>query len=212
MNDLGNNIRNAYALLMTIIVAILLLTRSCGDITVLPKDRPEVIDVKTLTELFHSEISDTSTTDTIILKEFKNVPVYIHDTILEPLHEDSPPTDTFVSLIEDTLLEATITVLSDSRPYVNFSYKMRNFNTVITNTIQDSSHTTVTQKVRVNQVYLGPEAIIYPGFKGGFVTADFISKKGWQVEAGLGYGDFGEGFSPMIKAAWKPLITFRPRK
>jgi metallophosphoesterase superfamily enzyme len=67
--------------------------------------------------------------------------------------------------------------------------------------------TTITQKVRVNQIYFGGEVVVYPGFNSVYAGVDFISKKGWQVEGAIGLSP--SELTPQFKVGFKKLITFR---
>lgn len=118
---------------------------------------------------------------------------------------------------EDSLLKANIFITSYCQPInVRFEYDVANTTIKDSTFVKDSATTTiektVTQKVRVTQVYLGPEAIVYPNFKGGFLTADLISSNGWQLEVGGGYGGNNGDISPMVKIGFKKVISFRRKK
>jgi hypothetical protein len=233
--DLRSTYRNAYALLLTMIVIILLSARACspggffGGTAVVGKDSTYVKTV----EVFKNVI-DTTYTDSIITWYHQHpiqVPEYIYrnrpdgtDTdfsdiidMINELDSINDSTEIFTYGAKDSVLNYMIYVRSRVKPVsVWLEYDVPSL-TIKDSTYQkDSTHTKeeikVSEKVRVNQVYLGSEAIVYPSFKGGFVSADFISNKGWQVEAGVGYGDFGNGVVPMGKIGFKKLISFRKKK
>lgn len=110
---------------------------------------------------------------------------------------------------KDTLLDATIGVWAKEKPdSISFSYQA----TIPTVYRVDTIIHNIEEKVRVSQLYLGPEAIVYPNFKGGFVTADFISSRGWQLEAGIGYGGFNGSNNVWGKVGFKRVISFRKKK
>jgi len=60
----------------------------------------------------------------------------IHDTIV--LTEVPLGLDTFYYNIQDSLLEAKITAFSNERPYINFDYKLKNFEIKTNTLIKDS--------------------------------------------------------------------------
>lgn len=110
---------------------------------------------------------------------------------------------------EDSLIDATIGVWTKEKPdSISFDYKAF----IPTTYRVDTVERTITNTVRTTQLYLGPEAIVYPDFRGGFVTADLISSKGWQLEVGGGYGGNDGNFSPMVKVGFKRVISFRKKK
>lgn len=110
---------------------------------------------------------------------------------------------------KDSTIDATIGVWTKEKPdSITFQYKA----SIPTITRVDTIKKTLTEKIRVSQVYLGPEAIVYPGFRGGFVTMDFIHRKGWQLEAGVGYGTFEQSSGPVVKIGYKQVISFRKKK
>jgi hypothetical protein len=106
----------------------------------------------------------------------------------------------------DNSIKSSISVFASERPdSVILDYS------VLETTIKDSSNTTtkITEKVRVNQLYFGGNATVYPGFNSLSVGLDFVSKKGWQVEGGIGY-DLSNN-NPMFTVGYKKLISFRKK-
>lgn len=209
-----SSIKNAYILLATILIIILTLDKcTSGPISVI-KGSPEVIARDSVGVNFHTETIDTVIDTFLLVSEPVNIPVYVwmHDTMyLDVPNVIYSDLDTFYAPIRDSLLEANITVLAKERPIIMFDYKLKSFNTTITNSIKDSTFSEITEKVRVNQLYYGVEAIVYPGFKGIFGGIDFISKKGWQGEVSVGVAQFSGESDPMIKLGLKKLLTFRKR-
>jgi hypothetical protein len=78
--------------------------------------------------------------------------------------------------------------------------------------VADSIFVSTEKGVRVNQVYYGVSAVVYPGFSAAFVGGDFVSKKGWQFEAGAGVGFSGDKPEVMGLVGVKKLLTFRKKK
>lgn len=204
--ELRSTIRSAYALLITVIVIILLVARGCGPNNILGTGRT-VIDTDTVTLYIKGKdriIHDT--TEKVVYKD-RDFHHYHTDTLWKQGTKDWNVGYFYEK--QDTLLNATIGVWAKEKPdSISFEYKasiptVYRIDTIVNN---------IKEVERVSQLYLGPEAIVYPGFKGGFVTADFISSRGWQLEAGIGYGDFGTGFNPMGKVGFKKVISLRKKK
>jgi len=208
MIDIVDTVKNTLLLLLTIVIIILMVDR-CTSISDIVIGEPEVIARDSTGVNFHKEKTKVDTF--IIVSPPKRIPVYIHDTLfLDTLEIIPMGLDTFYAPVKDSLLDATITVISETRPFIKFDYKLKSFNT--TTEITDSTFSQITEKVRVNQLYYGVEAIVYPGFKGIFFGVDLVSKKGWQVEGSIGAAQFDTGTDPMIKVGFKKLITFRRKK
>jgi hypothetical protein len=197
------------AIVGLVIVIVFLLTCN-GSGTSGIKGEPEVISEKTTTEKFHKEETKERVDTFYIEGEMVNVPVYIHDTVLLPSEPIPFDLDTFYAHIVDSVIDASIMMVSETRPYINFEYKTKNLERTIEKTIWDSTHTETIKKVRVNQVYFGGEAVIYPGVSSVFAGVDFVSKKGWQAEVGAGV-NFND-MTPMVKVGFKPLFSFRRKK
>jgi hypothetical protein len=203
--ELRSAIRNGWTLLITIVVVILLLDKGCSPIS--PFSGETIIKRDTTT--VYIEGKDSIIYDTIkdiryITKDFH---YYTTDTIFKS--DTSNWSIGHMYTKKDSLLNATIGVWSKEKPdSITLDYSMA-FPTIFR---VDTLINNITEKVRVNQLYLGPELIVYPGFKGGFISADFISHKGWQAEAGVGYGDFGTGFNTMGKVGIKKVISLRKKR
>ena len=107
----------------------------------------------------------------------------------------------------DSSIKSSISVFASERPdSVVLDYS------ILETTIKDSSNTTtkITEKVRVNQLYFGGNATVYPGLNSISLGLDFVSKKGWQAEIGVGY-DLSNS-NPIVTAGYKKLISFRKRR
>jgi hypothetical protein len=222
--ELRSNIRNAWAILATVVVIVLLLSKSCspsglfGGETILTRDTITIIE--TVTE----RVADEHYRDSIRTWYHKNptlVPEYVFLTKEElPKGIDLSDTSEFFKNTSDTsklytygandsLLHYRIYVRSMLKPSsVWMEYDVATDRITDSTYIKDSTTTTVTnnikEKVRVNQVYFGGSAVVYPSFKAVFAEVDFVSNRGWQAEAGVGFMDN----APAIKVGLKKLITF----
>lgn len=184
-------------MLLLVSAVILLMIDKCGSYRKNIKGitDPSIIDIKKIEDSIRTHYEQY--TDTIIdtLRVETEVPfvvekpVYVMNT---PEHMDLSDTNVFymrefVYEKQDSLLNYQIIVTSLERPdKVNIKYDLKNFTIRDSVYVRDSISTQEIQKVRVNQLYVGPEAIVYPNFRGVFFSADFISKNGWQFEAGAG--------------------------
>ena len=167
-----------------------------------PKTIKEEV-IKTKIERYTDTIVEVRT-DTLEVTHTKLQPIYIENSFdLIDLSDTNVFLNKYHYGVKDSLLEASIIVSAKERPEVDFNYKLFNTDSVIT--IKDSVF--VKEKVRVNQFYLGGEVSIQPMFSYVGVGADFVSRKGFQLEAGVGY-DFSNQ-QPMIKVGYKHLISFR---
>lgn len=206
-----DHLKNTYLLAITIAFVFLLLLHKCGDGNRTTLGNPEVIARDSSGINFHSESTITVIDTFILVSPPKTQYVYLHDTILDTLEVIPNGLDTFTTPIKDSLLEGSIQIISATRPFISFEYKLKTFNTTTTTTIKDSTFSEITEKVRVNQLYFGTSAVVYPGFRGVFIGADFVSKKGWQVEGSIGIDPLSP-VQPLGLIGVKKLITFRKRK
>lgn len=199
-------------LLQFIVIVILILSKSCGDVNIdIPKiydkiDKPEVISTNIVKETTHK-------TDTIYRwkeKVVTSVPqiVYIHSSPFMDLSDtnefftNSPGTFYYGKKEKD--INYTIRVSSQCRPdSVNMEYAINQM--IINDSVLEK--TTITQKVRVNQIYFGGEVVVYPNFNSVYAGVDFVSKKGWQIEGAVGLNV--NELQPQVKVGLKKLITFR---
>ena len=132
--------------------------------------------------VFHS--TDTIfETDTIITEVVKNhyhiKPVNVHDTILLTASQIAL-LDTFLFEVNDSVLTAKITALSEKQPLINFSYKVKNFEIKNKITIKDS----IIREPLKNELYFG--AVIGGGVD-NFIFApklDFKTKRGFIYSGG----------------------------
>lgn len=212
-----DTLKNGAILILSIVVVILLIDNSCrpSDIIKDELSKPEVISDKTEINSFTIETSYIDTIEYTYWDTVKTSKVPLLNIDLDTNRMDLSDTsvfhDTYYYGKKDSSLEYTIEVYSPCNPdSVKMNYNLKKDITLITDSTyrKDSIHEKQTLKVRVNQLYVGPEAIVYPGFKGGFLTVDFISKRGWQAEAGAGIINS----EPGVKAGFKWLVSFRKKK
>ena len=201
-----DKISNLGLILVILLLGFLLLNKGCSNL-------PFLNNVGTGTgAVIKSDTVYVNTTDTIKVTDtiVEIVPHYI-DRVPNTGHSEPDINDDmqFFYDVNSNALDGTITVLSQEEP-TNVSFDFKVYETTITDSIfiTDSLYITITEKVRVNQVYFGGDAIVYPEFVGIFVGFDFISKQGWQIELGAGVVNKTPGF----KIGFKKLITFRKNR
>ena len=228
--ELRSIIRNSWALLMTILAIILLVAQTCspsgllgGGEVVISRDTITVVETNTI------KVQDENYRDSVKTWYHKNptrVPEYVYIPREGPGMDLSDTSGLFNSLegteiytygARDSLVSYMIYVRSAVKPAgVWQEYDVATFTITDSSYVRDSTSTkvtsTITNKVRVNQLYAGPEIVVYPGFKAAFLSADFIHKKGWQLEVGAGFGQFNEGNLLVGKVGFKKLISFRKKK
>ena len=220
--ELRSTIRNSWALLMTVLAIILLVGKACSPSGLFGGGEVVVhTDTLTITETNTVRVADEHYRDSLTTwfhQNPKKVPEYIYvDRELPGDTVKSDSSQVYSYGAKDSLLNYMIYVRSIQKPDgVWLEYDVPSLTITDSSFVRDSTSTIVTnnitKKVRVNQLYVGPEVIINPGFKGGLISADFIHKQGWQVELAAGYGNFGDRDGTMFKVAYKPLITFRKKR
>jgi len=212
-----DHIRNSIGLILVLAVFILLLDKCSSYKT--DTFEPGVIDIETIKDSMRTHYehhrdtvfkTDTFSTNVPYIKE---VPVYVE------VHSDTPGMDlsdtnefnigmrTFIYQKKDSVLDYTIKVKSTERPenvHIDYNFKQMIIRDSVY--VRDSISETTTKKVRVNQVYFGGEAIVYPGLSGVFAGADLINKRGWQFEVGVGILN---DKTIAGKVGFKKLISFR---
>ena len=120
--------------------------------------------------------------------------------------------NTFYYGKSDSSLSYTIKVISDIKPVkVEMEYDILKLMVKDSIYVRDSVNIKQVDKVRVNQLYYGIEAIVHPGLRGMFAGVDLVSKKGWQFEAAIGLANMNNLPEPMIKVGVKKLLTFRKK-
>lgn len=197
-------------LLQFIVIVILLLNKGCGNVDI-PKiydkiDKPEVISTDTTKTSKH--ITDTiyKWKDPVTIKVPEIQYVYLKSLVdfsdTNEFYINSP--SSFYYRKKEKDIDYAIKVSSQCRPdSVNINYVLNQM--IINDSVLEK--TTITQKVRVNQLYFGGEIVVYPGFNSVYAGLDFVSKKGWQIEGAVGV-NINE-LKPQVKVGLKKLITFR---
>lgn len=140
-------------------------------------------DPKVVTETIVERYTDTTivhdTTIKEVAKHHWHVQPSNHDTVyLTPEYIAS--LDTFIYDIKDSILEAKITALSETKPLINFSYKVKHFE--IKETIQIKDSLIVERKK--TQFFIGA---IIGGNQTSFMIApkiDILSKNGFIYSGG----------------------------
>lgn len=204
--NLSRAIRNNWFKVLTLIAIIVLLWRGCSipnffgtGQTIIQRDTTEIL-IPGKDSIIYDTIPE-------IVYRNRDFHHYHTDTIW-----NKDTTDWSVGYIyekKDSIIDAQIGIWTKERPdSISFNYKIF----IPTVYKVDTLERIITNTVRTTQLYLGPEAVVYPGFRGGFVSADLISSKGWQVEAGIGYGEFNDGTQLMGKVGFKKVISFRKKK
>ena len=219
-----SNIKNGIILFAGVAILLLSLDKCASNINNDSGNilKPEVIDYKVeLTETRvsfehyrDSTINYVHVTEEVPFSHSKPKVKYVfidRDPIgidLSDTNEFNIGLRTFYYNKKDSLLDYTIMVTSTERPEkVEIDYKVPQLTIKDSTYVKDSIHEKITNKVRVNQVYFGGSAVVYPSFKAVFAEVDFVSNRGWQAEAGVGFMDN----APAIKVGLKKLITFRKK-
>jgi hypothetical protein len=194
------NLFKKYWGVIALAVVVLLLLDKCSNNpikTIISK--PEVIYRDSIREVY------THTTDTI--DRWRERVVSNTEYVFIDSPQDSSIANHYLYKYNDSILDAKINVYADERPdsVIIDCSSLERF-------IKDSVYVRdkITEKVRVNQVYFGGNATLYPGFNSLSMGLDFISKKGWQAEIGMGY-DLSNN-NPMMSVGYKKLISFRRKQ
>jgi len=212
-----DTIKNWLLLLFAVIV-IILLVKECSPNIINTIDKSEIINSNTIKD--SNRIIEIHTIDTF----YKWLPAIkeIVPKIIEYSNSDLMDlSDTMEFHInnkdylygkQDSSLHYTITVNAKERPNrVTINYLIKEKEIKDYAYIKDSISIITTKKVRVNQLYYGTSAIIYPNFKGVFVDLDLVSKKGWQFEVGIGINPINMN-GVLGKIGIKKLLSFRKIK
>ena len=185
-----NNI--SYLIIIVLFIYIVLM-HSCNG------DNKEFKDSKTVV----TEVIVTKT-DTIYVDVVKkNLPIYILDSIRDTIYinKDVIPNglDTFYSGIDDSLISALVTVYASERPFIDFDYKIKTFNTTTEKTIKE--------RVIVNnsKSYLSIGGVIY-GNEYTFGAAPLIT---YNHKRGNTYGIFYDVLNKNIGLTFTKKISFR---
>ncbi len=155
---------------------------------------------KVITKTFH-QIDSTHTSDTII----KEVVKHHHHLKLDTVYIDSNDVNGnlshYVFKVKDSLLSATITAKSETRPEIDFKYKLKQFQ--INDTIRIKE--TFTKEIVKNKLYFGSELIVKPMFTQVYLGVDFAEKNGHLFNLAGGYDLRTD--EPVLKLGYKRLIS-----
>ena len=137
-------------------------------------------EVKETIKHYRDTVRTTKTDTLIISKGYKNLTVYKHDTVILERFKDVPMYfDTFVSFVKDSSLEATITVYSEMRPFIDFKYTLKQLET--TNTILIKDSTFVKREIRKSFLSAGGMLV---GSRNSFGVAPCIQ---YNYKGGMTY-------------------------
>jgi hypothetical protein len=197
-----NAIKNYLIIALFAVIIFLSTCNSCRKNPITPGN--------TTTEHFSdtSYYSDTLGvwTDTVTHK--KLIPVYVGiDTSRADYGDTSVFRSKYIYLIKDSLLDATITTISEDRPEVDFKYSLKNTTITNTITIKDSTHTK--EFITTNKLYFGGEVVVQPLLNSAYLGLSFAEKNGNLFEVSAGY-DF-ERSNPLVKVGYKKLISFKKK-
>ena len=185
---------------LIILIAIILALRGCEK----PKEVIKTIHTR-------DTIYKSDTIINYIEKKHSNIQPtkVIRNTSFKPKGMDLSDTSVFWSTylynIKDSLLNATITAHSQSRPQIDFKYKLKNFTIHDTLLIKDSVY--VEKLEQRNKLYFGSEVVVEPMFTQVYLGLDFAHKKGHLINLSGGY-DL-QNNNPLIKVGYKRLISFK---
>lgn len=199
--SLKTHIRNGYVLLSIIVITILLLKEGCSPSSFF---RGDVISSDT-SIVYLPGGSDTiyKETEKIVYRD-RDFHHYHTDTVYNT--DSSDFSVGYMYNKKDSVINAEIGFWAKERPdSITFKYSA-----IIPNIIDTViKEVTIIDKVRVNQLYFGGNATVYPGFNSLTMGVDFVSKRGFQVEIGIGY-DLSNN-NPMVNLGYKKLISFRKK-
>lgn len=129
------------------------------------------------------------------------------DSIMDDFGDTSVFYSTYLYPVKDSLLEATITATSQTRPKIDFEYTLKSLHTTDTIQIKDSIY--VKEQIITNKLYMGGGFSVQPLMRQMYFGATFAEKRGNLFEAGVTY-DF-ESNSPMVSVGYKKIISFRKK-
>lgn len=142
-------------------------------------------------------------TDTVTHKYL--VPTYVElDTTGMDLSDTNAFRTKYHYLIQDSLLNATITATSQDRPDVSFSYTLKNH--TITNNISVKDSTYVKEIVRARSIYFGGEVAVTP-FSQAYLGLDYADRKGNLFGISQGYDFVNQ--NPITKISYKRNINWK---
>lgn len=219
-----NNIKNLYMIVATVLVIALMVNtctqQPCGADGEVISSTVNIDSVRTHYEQY------TDSTINWVHHSYSEVPELdeeeYHDVYFPPARDNAPgidlsdtsvfynDVDTFYYGKKDSSLHYNIRVIGEVRPVrVEMEYDIKELSIRDSVYVRDSINIKQVDKVRVNQIYVGAESIVYPGFRGAFLGMDIVSKKGWQFEVSGGVAQFNNDSELMVKVGIKKLISVR---
>lgn len=185
--------KNYIIIALSILVVILYLLKGCNK----PIPAKEIV-IRTTDTIYKSdtiinyvEKEHINLRPTIIIKDTS----FKHDRI--DLSDTSIFWSNYIYKIKDSLLDATISAYSQSRPQIDFKYKLKNFTIKDSILIKDS----VYKEIDKNKLYLGSEMLVSPLLSQVYIGASFEHKRGHLFNLDLGY-DLNTN-SRLIKVGYK---------
>ena len=187
--------KNYIIIALSILVVLLYLLKGCNK-PLPPKEiivRTTDTIIKTDTIINYVEKEHINLTPTIIIKDtsFKHDRIDLSDTLAF--------WSTYIYKIKDSLLDATISAYSQSRPQIDFKYKLKNFTIKDSILIKDSVYKEVI--IDKNKLYLGSEMLVSPLLSQVYIGASFEHKRGHLFNLDVGY-DLNTN-SRLIKVGYK---------
>ena len=180
---------------LSILVVILYLLKGCNKPT-----PPKEIVIRTTDTIYKSdtiinyvEKEHTNLSPTIVIRDTS----FKHDRI--DLSDTSIFWSTYIYKIKDSLLEATISAYSQTRPQIDFNYKLKSFQINDTILIKDSVYKEL--RIDKNKLYLGSEMVVSSLLSQAYIGASFEHKRGHLFSLDLGY-DFNNQ-QRLIKVGYK---------
>jgi len=187
--------KNYIIIALSILVVILYLLKGCNK-PIPPKE----IVIRTIDTIYKSdtiinyvEKEHTNLSPTIVIKDTS----FKHDRI--DLSDTSIFWSTYIYKIKDSLLEATISAYSQTRPQIDFKYTLKNYEINNTTLIKDSVYKEL--RIDKNKLYLGSEMVVSPLLNQAYIGASFEHKRGHLFSLDLGY-DFNNQ-QRLIKVGYK---------
>lgn len=218
MSDYIDMIKNWIILVAVIAIIILTMGLGCGGLNPLKVVNPLKIDK-------NPEVISKKT-DTLYLPGVEKIVIdtfhHWHSARIENVLPMNPSTDSnrmdlsdtsvfidpFYYSIKDSVLNATIEITSKEQPLnVSFDYSVLEKEINTTSIRVDTVKIESIEKVRVNQVYVGGTAVVYPSFNAVFANVEFVSKKGWMLGGGVGVMNN----APAVSGSFKWLLSVRKK-
>jgi hypothetical protein len=185
--------KNYIIVALAILVVILFLLRGCNK-PLPPKE--------TVVRIIDTIIQFDTIVDTFEVHHTELIPIKVETM-------DLSDTNLFLFKyhypIQDSLLDGTIIALSNDRPQIDFSYKLKQFTIDKNTVIKDSIYKEVV--INKNKLYLGGEMLVSPFLNQAYVGVSFEHKRGHLFNVDLGF-HFNNN-QRLIKVGYKRIISFK---